>query len=258
MSTSPKRGFTLVELTVCCVIVFVMLLVLPVLLPRRGCYCRPATGSSNEKQLALGFIQYIQDYDDRFPPAVGYVNGRAQSWGVDREIGGQAVPGLLAPYVKSSYLFLDIIPGAPVSRAGALEFMYNDLLAERRDKEVAQQTDTVLLVNAEDHWANAGHAFTPDTGPFPPCFNAHGTCAAGRGASIRDARTRHSGGANFALVDGHVKWFKGGTDDPVFFPPRAEEGESAVNPQTHRQTGPIPGRGMTFGERGYVATFHLR
>jgi prepilin-type processing-associated H-X9-DG protein len=31
-------------------------------------------------------------------------------------------------------------------------------------------------------------------------------------SAYMNARTRHSGGANFAFVDGHAKWFKGPSD----------------------------------------------
>jgi prepilin-type processing-associated H-X9-DG protein len=85
--------------------------------------------------------------------------------------------------------------------------------------------------------------------------------------------TRHGGGGNFLMCDGHVKWFRitaspgtGRIPSPprrttnVYFPPYQDYQQTApagIAVWTHSETSsppePDPGGDM----RGYAATFHL-
>ncbi len=270
-------------MTVCVLIVFVLGLVLyPVVTGSRQSHTsRRATCASNQKQIALGFLQYIQDYDECFPPAVQYVDLRSlpgkplsppyvvrQNWGPDRGLtDGRILPGLLSPYVKSNQLFID--PDLPVPNRNTfrpnrgfnpfvLHYMYNDLLPGIIQSAIRAATRTVLTTDAEDRFENAGHALSIDSNPVGAKFNRKGGCDAGKGASVGAARNRHMNGANFSFTDGHVKWYKADADDPVFFPPRESASISAVDGKTKQRIGPQPGGEMTFGGRKYEATFHVK
>jgi len=269
-----RYGFTLVELTICCVIVFVLFLIVvyPVMShSHRG--SRQSSCASNQKQIALGFLQYVQDYDGRFPPIVGYTyldypgtsmpdktQGEfTQSWGPDRTLpDGRVISGLLCPYTKANALFHDPLDTHLRGLQPTLDYMYNDLLAMHKQGDLNALGATVLTTDAEDRLANAGHAFTPDSGPFAARFTFQGTCAPGQGASVRYARFRHSDGAIFSFTDGHVRWFTGGPTDRIFFPPRESASPSAIDVKTKQQLGPIPGGDMTFQGHVYAGTFHLR
>ncbi|MBC7808529.1 MAG: type II secretion system protein, partial [Akkermansiaceae bacterium] len=148
-----KRGFTLTELTVVVLIVFVLGAILfPVFAKRRGGRHRQFSCASNQKQIALGFLQYIQDYDQCFPPPGQYVDLRLlsnkpkappyvviQSWGPDRKLtDGRIIPGLISPYFKSNRVFFDPNREVPSGdryatnydpNVFALFYMYNDLLS---------------------------------------------------------------------------------------------------------------------------------
>ena len=62
-----KKGFTLIELLVVIAIISILAAVLfPVFATARE-KARQSTCASNEKQIALGLIQYVQDYDELLP-----------------------------------------------------------------------------------------------------------------------------------------------------------------------------------------------
>ena len=69
MFSRMKRGFTLIELLVVIAIIAILAAILfPVFAQARE-KARQASCLSNQKQTGLSMIQYIQDYDERFPIA---------------------------------------------------------------------------------------------------------------------------------------------------------------------------------------------
>ena len=84
-SQSPKRGFTLIELLVVIAIIAILAAILfPVFAQARE-KARQTSCLSNTKQLSLGFMQYVQDFDEHLPNAYAAGNG----------IGGTAASGAL-------------------------------------------------------------------------------------------------------------------------------------------------------------------
>lgn len=76
ISKRHKPGFTLIELLVVIAIIAVLAAVLfPVFAAARE-KAREAACASNERQLSLAVLQYIEDYDDRFPPAYNCSDGQ--------------------------------------------------------------------------------------------------------------------------------------------------------------------------------------
>jgi hypothetical protein len=285
-----QPGFTRLQVAGCLLIVLVLAAVLYPFSMRVRSLRSNHGDASQEKLIALGFLQYIQDYDETWPPANAYVILRprsataqpttvAQNWAVQRTLpDGRVVPGLLTPYFPNSSehywpsplltsnlrvyepndLFRDAQLEKEAGQRTTLCMMYNDLLATEPMARLSAPSATVVITNAEDQLANAGHTLDMSAGPFRATFNRYGKCDPGQGASIRWARFRRSSGANFAFANGHVKWYKGSDPESVFFPPRASAQLTAFDPKTKQQTGPIPGTDMTFQGRHYSATFHLR
>src|SRR5215469_346721 len=92
-----RSAFTLIELLVVIAIIAILAAILfPVFAQARE-KARQTTCASNERQLGLGFLQYIQDYDE-YPPN-GVQNGGA---GVHA---GEGWAGQVYSYVKSTGVF---------------------------------------------------------------------------------------------------------------------------------------------------------
>lgn len=112
MLRQGKMAFTLIELLVVIAIIAILAAILfPVFASARE-KARSIACLSNTKQLALGELQYNQDYDEKYTPGCNPY-GLGQGWA-----------GQLYPYVKSAAVFrcpdeATTLPGTPVS------FCYN-------------------------------------------------------------------------------------------------------------------------------------
>jgi len=118
MSTvRSTKGFTLIELLVVIAIIAILAAILFPVFAKAREKARQISCASNEKQLALGWMQYCEDDDDwvpgtrgngiAIPPAANdsatlggpaYANGGNYGW-------GQGYAGLIYPYVKSLGVF---------------------------------------------------------------------------------------------------------------------------------------------------------
>ena len=89
-----RRGFTLIELLVVIAIIAILAAILFPVFARARENARRTSCSSNLKQIGLGILQYVQDYDETMP---GH-NMRAPQ--------NQYWMDIVQPYVKSSQLFV--------------------------------------------------------------------------------------------------------------------------------------------------------
>jgi prepilin-type processing-associated H-X9-DG protein len=188
-------------------------------------------------------MQYIQDYDEKFPPAfggdvaitTGGTAARYDNWWGPTRVGTGAnavdVPGILNPYVKN----LGIFRCASAAPTALTTYMYNDFLATKSQASLAAVADTVMVCDSRNLPSTAsgtnpenvrnaawqvGHSASADPGPSgnggitPPTYTTTGnppTRIVATGAVIpldKDGIQRHSDGANFLRADGSVKWFK--------------------------------------------------
>jgi prepilin-type N-terminal cleavage/methylation domain-containing protein/prepilin-type processing-associated H-X9-DG protein len=92
-SNQIDRGFTLIELLVVIAIISILAAILFPVFARARENARRASCQSNLKQLALGLMQYTQDYDEKYPPVLSGPSGR---W-----LWGQVT----MPYLKSTQIF---------------------------------------------------------------------------------------------------------------------------------------------------------
>src|SRR6195256_2934245 len=67
MSSRFRRGFTLIELLVVIAIIAILAAILFPVFAQARAKARQASCTSNVKQMSLGVMMYIQDYDETFP-----------------------------------------------------------------------------------------------------------------------------------------------------------------------------------------------
>jgi prepilin-type N-terminal cleavage/methylation domain-containing protein/prepilin-type processing-associated H-X9-DG protein len=245
-------GFTLIELLVVIAIIAILAAILfPVFASVRE-KARQITCASNQKQLALAFLAYIQDYDETFPMAEygsnknNPPNQNYWTFMIDPYIKGGINNGNGNPnknQPKSVFVCPDAV-SALSDNSGSLKteiatrtlFSYgvNDYLcpadstgktfvAPTVEGKVEAPASLVLLgeslgdnsyVQGRD---DAGGGYSNNNGAGTPFHDA----------AFMNARRRHNGGANFAFADGHVKWFKAPGDPLSVYDTQAYAGQDA-------------------------------
>ncbi len=110
-SHQPNRlnGFTLIELLIVIAIISVFASILLAVFAQAREQARQSTCLSNEKQLGLAMMQYVQDFDERFPSGIN-ANWGGPTWS------GEGWAGQCYPYVNSTAVFAcpdDTTTGGP-------------------------------------------------------------------------------------------------------------------------------------------------
>ncbi len=209
------RGFTLIELLVVIAIIAILAAILFPVFQKVRENARRTACLSNEKQLGLAFIQYNQDFDEKFPCASavvpvgrpGYPNGWAN---------------MVYPFVKSVGLYG--CPDDPVGTPTAPKISYgmNYMIWNHNDgnpdtgqtlAQITAPASTVLLYEGGSRDATKGES---DYDPSKPLNGVDATGAAGNTdwdpdnacmlATWHDKSTDRS--ANYLATDGHAKYIK--------------------------------------------------
>jgi prepilin-type N-terminal cleavage/methylation domain-containing protein/prepilin-type processing-associated H-X9-DG protein len=95
LSSLRKRGFTLIELLVVIAIIAILAAILFPVFAKAREKARTTTCMSNEKEMTLGFVQYVQDYDEHLPEReYTTAAGVNTSW-----------RSMISPYLKSTQIF---------------------------------------------------------------------------------------------------------------------------------------------------------
>ncbi len=231
--THDRKGFTLIELLVVIAIIAILAAILfPVFASARE-KARQTTCASNEKQLGLALLQYVQDYDELTP------------WwnhSVGNYYGGWA--GKIYSYVKLTAVYAcpDDLTAPTTANPYVVSYAANDyaLSNNMSTKTIAKfnaPTVTVAIFevtgcaindltspNEIDSWSgnggNGGNTGKTDSGLRSNISAGQGgystgamgnpTRSAGGKIDVAFPNGRHTNGSNFIFWDGHVKWTKPG------------------------------------------------
>ena len=247
----PGSGFTLTEMLITIAIISLLAAILFPVFSKTREKARRSSCLTNQKQIGLGLLQYLQDYDESLP-AVTWGDScadQARNRSDAKYNGLMSFPITLQPYVKS-YQAL-VCPSDPIAGGfakqgsacyeqqllqanlpGAYVGIHNSSDAMRRVLPLSYAAN-YLLSRAQGSSINnpnvnlpGGHAlsavkmpakvfFVTDVGSDATNFAAY-YIVPGYGNGSNDTRwrngARHLAGRTWTFLDGHAKWFK----DPPF------------------------------------------
>jgi prepilin-type N-terminal cleavage/methylation domain-containing protein/prepilin-type processing-associated H-X9-DG protein len=216
--TTSRQGFTLIELLVVIAIIAILAAILFPVFARARENARRSSCQSNLKQIALGITQYIQDSDELYPRALVDTDGTGT-----QSSGDTGWSTLIQPYLKSDQLLQ--CPSeknkvaANAQTDGWTDYYINVYItqnttatigitqAPRKITSVEFPAQTVMLGDGGKDAALSSR----DWYYFPQSAGCNTTV--NLALISRFAGNIHLDGANYAFADGHVKWFKGTTQD---------------------------------------------
>jgi prepilin-type N-terminal cleavage/methylation domain-containing protein/prepilin-type processing-associated H-X9-DG protein len=194
---ATSTGFTLIELLVVIAIIGILSAILFPVFARARENARRASCMSNVKQLALGFMMYVQDYDGRFPQYANYVHPDGTT---------ESAPWfqVIMPYVKSEQLFF--CPSDTVHDASKkmdvsnISYGYNYAFFSMGATDYPPELFKGNQIAAIQFPANV--FLLAETGA-----NEKGYVVS-FSDTTRLPNKMHLEGGIFAFADGHVKWLK--------------------------------------------------
>ena len=228
-----SSAFTLIELLVVIAIIAILAAILFPVFAKVREKARQTSCASNEKQLGLGFAQYMQDYDESFPA------GRADMF----FCGGWAHQ--VMPYLKStgiykcpddpttylnwqpvSYLINDTLigdgnrdstgwgHGAPLAslNAPANTVMLCEAYGVMMDLNNPAATDFSSAATMDTKYWTSGSGLGQPTNNFAKY--ATGTPPGQKLSLYQNTKGIHTDGSNYLAADGHVKWLRAAKISP--------------------------------------------
>ena len=185
-----RKGFTLIELLVVIAIIAILAAILFPVFAKAREKARQSSCLSNVKQLTLGLMQYVQDYDEKFP-------GRyAVTVYPDYVYTGQRWDNVIMPYVKNTQ-----VKECPSRQSTSeIDYGYNTVSTN------GYPLGTGATLAGIDKPASIVMILDSDRAPTayqPASYNWTDWSSYYPGL--------HNDGVNCGFVDGHVKWYKPAT-----------------------------------------------
>ncbi len=246
MSNTIKKGFTLIELLVVIAIIAILAAILFPVFGRARENARRSSCQSNVKQIGLGFKQYIQDYDEKYPVAIVQSDANATF-----DPGDSGWAAAMQPYMKSTQIFQcpseTNPPNASTSATNASGYSdywaNHNIVGGNGVSEASMEAQSLTVLNGDGNGAalagftdgTSAYVVTPGSSAASPTgtnpngsfdtvavyvVGTTGTQASpyqGGNTAIFDNTSptatgrggkRHLDGANFAFADGHAKWLR--------------------------------------------------
>jgi len=237
-----RIGFTLIELLVVIAIIAILAAILFPVFAKVREKARQTSCESNMKQLGIAFMQYTEDNDENMPPTLSvYFTG----YGYTPTLGFVGWAGKIYPYVKSAGVFScpDDATGpmvGGVTNVQKISYAFNGSLYDNDEidayyagtqtygnlSEYNSPSNTVELFEVAN--VQSGTDWNTDLDDSSPsgmgapskwcggdvlsnsCAGQYATGAIAGYTGLNNippgTAGRHTGGANYLAIDGHVKW----------------------------------------------------
>ena len=210
-----KQGFTLIELLVVIAIIAILAAILFPVFARARENARRASCQSNVKQILLGVLQYVQDYDEHYPFGHNQTaTGGYQNWYIGTD-----------PYLKSRQIFncpSDSQTGAAGNTGlytpGGFHVSYaaNVLVSGQKtsitEAAISSTSTLVYLADAGSQADGPKHTVTEQSKPKSDAGLRMLTMdvtypglPSGTDQNFIGPTVRHLGTINLGYADGHVK-----------------------------------------------------
>ena len=178
-----KRGFTLIELLVVIAIIAILAAILFPVFARAREKARQSSCLSNVKQLMLGVLMYVQDYDERLIPGAGWLNPDTPPYRYWHDV--------LTPYLKNTQILTCPSETTTIGYGWNYEEFGYYIGAHGTGwatalAEIDKPAETILIGDNADG-SNSPYLYKSILANHP---------------------TRHNEGGNMGLCDGHAKWYK--------------------------------------------------
>lgn len=222
-----RVGFTLIELLIVIAIIALLAMILFPVFARAREGARRASCSSDLRQIALGMQQYVKDCDDRYPNVIQTINDGTRWYGL-----GWAQ--MLSPYVKNTQIFQcpseRFLQNPHIKSASQptyfwpnySDYFYNLNIAQTQlavntssfdpigiqESVLSNPPLTILLGDTWNEGSGASQNMPVAYEGEEITLDANGEYASSNFTPGSLAMERHLEGANYALADGHIKWYK--------------------------------------------------
>ena len=221
VSERQMQGFTLIELLVVIAIIAILAAILFPVFARARENARRASCQSNLKQIGLGFMQYTQDYDEKYPPFQFIFDPSEATrkyyyyW------------NSLNPYIKSTQIWAcpsnssgtfssaGYIADGVFKATDNISYTYNGALHGAALASVDSPAEVFLSWDVQPGYAWSGYAYSasynltnPAAGETVDYATAHNgdRGRTPQGQKNSPSYSRHLDGDNYLFADGHVKW----------------------------------------------------
>lgn len=219
-----RRGFTLIELLVVIAIIAILAAILFPVFAKAREKARQTSCLSNARQLGTADMMYAQDYDENLSPCL--ISIKNASGGVTCL---NHWTNVLVPYIKSEQIYTCPSHASPYYGCcgGADDLSYglndqshgyggwNGVFYRVRLASLTYPAETVAFFDLYYNDSNSGD-LCACAWQRSPCSGCRGRPAgkippgfSGFGPVGKDV-SRHNGGLNVTMCDGHAKWYKAG------------------------------------------------
>ncbi len=202
-----RSAFTLIELLVVIAIIAILAAILFPVFARARENARRSSCQSNLKQISLGVMQYIQDYDEKFPKTTGLVGG-ADGWA-----------NQIQPYIKSIQVLQCPSDSGAIATApqtpGFSDYWINANVDSQSQAAFTFVSNTLMNGDGigagaavDGNFSASGYncVYSGGTGTLSNYLKNWNTQVNGTAAKFGAAK--HLEGANYSFADGHVKWLR--------------------------------------------------